>query len=625
MNNKFSYIHFLLLIFVMCAITSCYDLEDMGHNPYEIEDKTSGAGTEIEDTTKSNNNTRYADLDLTYKLSADDSLTCKTDLAGAASTFRNFLYEGYYNDYQITTNLSHDIYAGYVANNQPKHAKKSPDYGYADGWSGRRWAHFYDDRSSEYRTLLRAFKFNTTPQRYKNMFYVTRIYYAFLALANTDTYGAMPFKVYVQARIPETNNVTYNTQAEVYDCMFRMLEQAVDSIQPDDASQYNVGKEDICYFGDLHKWLRFANTLRLRMALRISNVDPVRAKKEGEAALNNQYGLMESNADNMQTVPKYAPVDMGGMDEGGSENGLTMCSIRYNGESVMSWDLEQYYRNLSTGGGTYIIRKSRREFEEKTIDPRCLVSWFRGNMSQNMIAGATESVREDFKGCKRGTQAPEISMSTLTYSLVRCQPKPLSKKLDPKYWFNDARPTVWLGYSESLFLKAEAALRGWTGKDLTLSTENYFKAGVKASMDYYQIDKAQASSYIDGLKVWKEGVFASGDKERILEAIITQKWMAVFPNGNEGWAEFRRTDYPVLANQLSNMSGGDVPEGKNIKRIFYPNSEGSNKYFASHEDLKRANSQGKRLWWDVQDTNDNSGKRMKPNNFRTGTSQPVRQ
>lgn len=625
MNNKFSYIHFLLLVFVMCAITSCYDLEDMGHNPYEIEDKTSGAGTEIEDTTKSNNNTRYADLDLTYKVSADDSLTCKTDLAGAASTFRNFLYEGYYNDYQITTNLSHDIYAGYVANNQPKHAKKSPDYGYADGWSGRRWAHFYDDRSSEYRTLLRAFKFNTTPQRYKNMFYVTRIYYAFLALANTDTYGAMPFKVYVQARIPETNNVTYNTQAEVYDCMFRMLEQAVDSIQPDDASQYNVGKEDICYFGDLHKWLRFANTLRLRMALRISNVDPVRAKKEGEAALNNQYGLMESNADNMQTVPKYAPVDMGGMDEGGSENGLTMCSIRYNGESVMSWDLEQYYRNLSTGGGTYILRKSRREFEEKTIDPRCLVSWFRGNMSQNMIASATESVREDFKGCKRGTQAPEISMSTLTYSLVRCQPKPLSKKLDPKYWFNDARPTVWLGYSESLFLKAEAALRGWTGKDLTLSTENYFRAGVKASMDYYQIDKAQASSYIDGLKVWKEGVFASGDKERILEAIITQKWMAVFPNGNEGWAEFRRTDYPVLANQLSNMSGGDVPEGKNIKRIFYPNSEGSNKYFASHEDLKRANSQGKRLWWDVQDTNDNSGKRMKPNNFRTGTSQPVRQ
>ena len=345
MNNKFSNIHLLLLALTLGVTTSCYDLEDMGHNPYEIEDKTSEAGT---DTVTEETTGKYADLNLNFKISKDDSVTCKTDLAGAASTFRNFLYEGYYNDYQITTNLSHDIYAGYVANNQPKHAKKSPDFGYADGWSGRRWAHFYNDRSSEYRTLLRAFKFNDTPDRYKNMFYITRIYYAFLALANTDTYGDMPFKTYVQARIPETNNVPYNTQAEVYDAMFRMLEQAVDSIKPDDNSQYKVDKDDICYFGDVNKWLRFANTLRLRMALRISNIDPDRAKKEGEAALNNKYGLMKDNADNMQTVPKYAPIEMGGMDEGGSENGLTMCSIRYNGESVMSWDLEQYYRNLST-------------------------------------------------------------------------------------------------------------------------------------------------------------------------------------------------------------------------------------------------------------------------------------
>lgn len=613
MNNKFSNIHLLLLALTLGVTTSCYDLEDMGHNPYEIEDKTSEAGT---DTVTEETTGKYADLNLNFKISKDDSATCKTDLAGAASTFRNFLYEGYYNDYQITTNLSHDIYAGYVANNQPKHAKKSPDFGYADGWSGRRWAHFYNDRSSEYRTLLRAFKFNDTPDRYKNMFYITRIYYAFLALANTDTYGDMPFKIYVQARIPETNNVPYNTQAEVYDAMFRMLEQAVDSIKPDDNSQYKVDKDDICYFGDVNKWLRFANTLRLRMALRISNIDPDRAKKEGEAALNNKYGLMKDNADNMQTVPKYAPIEMGGMDEGGSENGLTMCSIRYNGESVMSWDLEQYYRNLSTGGGTYKIRKSRKEFVEKTIDPRCLVSWYRGSMTQSMISEGKESVREDFKGCKRGAQAPDISMSTLSYSLVRCQPKPLSKKLDPKYWFNDARPTVWLGYSESLFLKAEAALRGWTGADLTQNVENYFKAGVQASMDYYQIDKTEAQSYINGLKVWNDGVFSSGDKERILEAIITQKWMAVFPNGNEGWAEFRRTDYPVLANQLTNMSGGDVPDGKNIKRIFYPNSENSNKAFTSNPDLLKVNSQGKRLWWDVEDTNDNSGKRIKPNNFR---------
>ena len=88
------------------------------------------------------------------------------------------------------------------------------------------------------------------------------------------------------------------------------------------------------------------------------------------------------------------------------------------------------------------------------------------------------------------------------------------------------------------------------------------------------------------------------------------------PNGNEGWAEFRRTDYPALANQLTNNSGGDVPMGKNIKRILYPFSENNNTYFTSHPELQKVNTQGTRLWWDVADTNDADGHRLQPNNFR---------
>ena len=603
------------LAFTMaCTVSSCYDLDEMSHNPYEIEDNT-GAGGDIDNTEQ--DNTKYADVNIDFTVSKEDSAILKTALADAPATFRNFLYQGYYNDYQITTNLSHDIYAGYVANNQPKHSLKTPDYSYGDGWSGQRWAHFYNERSSEYRTLLRAYKFNDNPGKYKNMFYITRIYYVFLALANTDTYGAMPFREYAQARIPETNNVKYDTQEEVYDAMFRMLEQAVDSINPNDASQYKIDSDDICYFGDVNKWLRFANTLRLRMALRISNVAPERAKQEAENALNNQYGLMQSNADNMQTVPKYAPIEMGGNDSGGDENALAMCSVAYGGESVMSWDLEQFYRNLSTGGGKYQIKTGRTGYEEKTIDPRCLVCWYRAKMTSTSIAAGEESLREDFVGCKRGAQAPDIDMGVLNYSITRTEPKPASKNLNKNYWFNYSRPTVWLGYSESLFLKAEAALRGWTGQDLTMDAEGYFRAGVQASMDYYEIDSSAAQSYIEGLKVLNDGTFASGDKEKILEAIITQKWMAVFPNGNEGWADFRRTDYPALANQLTNVSGGDVPEGKMIKRLRYPNSESSNKYFNEHSELQAANSQGTRLWWDVADTNDANGNRQQPNNFRT--------
>lgn len=600
------------------ALVGCYDLNDLSKNPYELLDNSS----QSKEINVEKDNSKYADINIDFAVSANDSVNLKSKLADAPAIFRNFLYEGYYNDYQITTNLSHDIYAGFVANNQPKHAGKTSDYNYGDGWSGARWRHFYENRSSEYRDLLRAFKFNEHPERYKNMFYITRIYYAFLALANTDTYGSMPFREYVRARIPETNNVAYDTQQEVYDAMFRMLEQAVDSIAPEDNTQYNVDKQDICYFGDVNKWLRFANTLRLRMALRISNIDPARAKAEAEAALNNKYGLMTSNADNMQTVPKHASVALGGLEDGGNENVLSMCSVAYGGESVMSYDLEQFYRNLSTGGGTYKIKTGRNKYEEKVIDPRCLVCWYRGGMTSNTIAAGEESLREDFKGCKRGAQVPDISMGTLMYSITRTQPKPASHQLNPNYWFNYAQPTVWLGYAESLFLKAEAVLRGWTATGLTMSVEDYFKAGVKASLDYYMIPQntnlpGAADSYMAGLKVLNDGTFNSGDKEKVLEAIITQKWMAIFPNGNEGWAELRRTDYPRILNQLTNNSGGDVPNGKTIKRIFYPNSEAGNQYFTSHQELQNMNSQGKRLWWDVDDTNDEQGVWKKPNNFRT--------
>lgn len=288
-TNKFAVLALTSLLF-MGSMSSCYDLTELGEDPYALPNKNpeqGGGDTPVDPVGE------YGDIDISYEVTNPEALAqIKDDLASAPATFRNYLYEGYYNDYQITTNLTHDIYAGYTGNNKSNFVGSAPDYNYADGWSSSRWRHFYVDRCKEYASLLRAFKFSPNPERYVNQYHITRIYFVFLALANTDTYGDMPFKIYASAQTPETNNVPYDSQADVYDGMFRMLRQAVETIDPDDASQYVIDTDDICYRGDAHKWLRFANTLRLRLACRISNVDPERAKKEAEDALSNKWGLM---------------------------------------------------------------------------------------------------------------------------------------------------------------------------------------------------------------------------------------------------------------------------------------------------------------------------------------------
>lgn len=605
MNRSYKSLALALALMPAAALTGCYDLEELGHDPYALPNHAAAQPKPepVEPVGE------YGDIDISYEITDPEELALiKDDLAAAPSTFRNFLYEGYYNDYQITTNLTHDIYAGYTGNNKPNFVGSAPDYNYADGWSSARWRHFYVDRCKEYASLLRAFRFSPNPERYVNQYHITRIYFVFLALANTDTYGDMPFKIYASVQTPETNNVPYDTQADVYDGMFRMLQQAVETINPDDASQYSIDTDDICYHGDVRKWLRFANTLRLRMALRISNADPERARQEAEKALSDPYGLMEGNDDNMKTVPRHAPVDMGGVNAGGDENVLAMCSVMYNGDCVMGWDLENYYRTLSAGGGKYIIKQGRNKQIEKIIDPRCLVCWYRTGMTASTLTAGEESLREDFKGCPKGFDSPTM-LAPNQFSLTRTEKGDRSKMHNPKSWFNCAEPSVWMSYAESLFLRAEAALRGWSGEDV----ETLFRQGVQASMDYYEIDPSVAADYIGGLYALNDGTFTSGDKEKILEAIITQKWMAVFPNGNEGWAEFRRTDYPVLMTPLNNASGGDVPEGHFIKRLLYPNSENSNKAFVESGSLQSANSQGHRLWWDTSDD--------RPDNFGGGASQ----
>ncbi len=104
----------------------------------------------------------------------------------------------------------------------------------------------------------------------------------------TDYWGPIPyFSVGIAA-----SSVPYDPQDKIYDDFFKRLTEAVAVLQPHTSETPYGGSYDLIYGGDVKKWIKFANTLRLRLALRISKVDPARAKTEAEAAYAG--GIMDN-------------------------------------------------------------------------------------------------------------------------------------------------------------------------------------------------------------------------------------------------------------------------------------------------------------------------------------------
>ena len=579
---------------LLALTTGCHDFEELNTNPYAPKYDPSVEGTTPDG------------IDIDYTLSEDAFKSLKATEKGIGSTFFNFVYEGPYNDYQTTTNLTHDIYAGYWGNNVSGFASDAPVYSYNDGWSATRWKHFYDNRTvGEYSQLIKTFWF-CDKEYYHTAFYITRIYYAFLLSMQTDTYGDIPVKYYIKGAVPPEENVEYSSQEEVYGMIFDLLDQAINKLHNiPNVDQFSLAEFDKCYEGDVQKWLRFANTLRLRLALRVSNVNPKLAKEQGEKALKDVAGLMQSQDDNMKQIPKRQYIT------GGNENIYTLL-FSWSANVVLTKELEWAYKNQSG-----VNTSATEGFEAKdkaddtkfncssancNLDPRCEVLWFRPTEFDKLAEEPIEESTNDFGGVRNGEKNLGKDY-TIYYSPARAS---LTDTKKDDRWWNYSQEIVWMGYSESLFLRAEAALRGWSDENVL----NLYKDGIRASMEYYQIETSKIDNYINNLNYIS--VFGnSSKKEEQLEQIITQKWIAVFPNGNEGWAEVRRTDYPryMLLPMNGNNSAGQVANDKLIKRISYPNSE-------SRNPKKPADvTQGTKVWWDVSDTME-GGKWHQPNNFR---------
>ena len=175
--------------------------------------------------------------------------------------------------------------------------------------------------------------------------------------------------------------------------------------------------------------------------------------------------------------------------------------------------------------------------------------------------------------------------------------------------------------AEVYFLKAEAALRGWSGAgDAKTNYEmgiskSFEQHGVSGVSTYITDNTSKPSNYVDPINpsnnspalstitiAWDGGA----SNEQNLERIITQKWIAMFPEGQEAWSEFRRTGYPKIFPVVSNQSGGIIDTNIQIRRIPFVDSELSTNpsgVSGAVSKLGGPDNGATRLWWDVPGSN----------------------
>ena len=470
--------------------------------------------------------------------------------------FLNAMQQAVFANYQRNVNLYPDLYSQYWANTVSGFA--SPRYEYVDGWIGNQWREHYDSHLRQGLAMQQAFGENDF---FVDAIAIKEIWMCYWWSRMTDTYGDIP---YFDAGLGEA--VPYNTQQEIYNDLFSRLDAAIKSITGNaDQYKYDDGY-DLIYGGEALQWQKFGNSLRLRLAMRISNVDATKAQAEAQAAVNGPGGLLASNDD----VAKVSMWSQGWYDY--------LHQMAWNWNNIrMSQTMSDYLYNQSSVGE----------------DPRA-PKWFAYQVevdNQNVAMTKEDAGFDRYYGIRNGYNLVP-SNADEDYATINLEGGYIDFVGNGT---DDAMYCPVMFYSEVLFLQAEAAMRGWISGD----ANTLYQEGVQASMDYVGVDVSTASDYINGLPT------ISGATEADLKQLITQKWIANFPNGVEAWADFRRTDYPDILLPKDGVSGSSTVASETwVKRINYPDNEHqqNEENMPSGMNTVDTDRMDIRVWWDIADT-----------------------
>lgn len=362
-----------------------------------------------------------------------------------------------------------------------------------------------------------------------NQIAVAKILLTYSFIFQTDRWGDVP---YSNALTGETKP-TYDTQADIYKGFFTTLKSAI--------GQFDGGKAvvgDILFKGDNAKWKKFANSLRLILAMRLSKVDPAQGKAEFSAAFSDPAGYLSSEADDVKIV--------------------------YPGATY-----KNPWFNLYDGRQDWSISDVMVNALKNLNDPR--LSQFGTPNSKGEVKGVPFGVTRD--------QAIAYTNANADWAYV----------LAPT-WRAATAPVIMVSSAQVLLTIAEAIQRGWVAGDIN----QFYTNGIKASFNRWGLTSTSAqNTYLSGPQVALDG--SSAD----LTKINTQKWIAIYPDGTTGWTEWRRTGTPALTPASAAVSSTKQIPRRFIYPSTEYNLNKDNLNTAIGR-LSGGDSQDSRVWWDKQ-------------------------
>ena len=390
-----------------------------------------------------------------------------------------------------------------------------------------------------------------------NMLAMARIWRVFCFSRLTDMYGDIP---YSQAGLGYDSSLykpAYDAQQTIYTNMLSELDAAAQSL---DASKATFGKADLIYGGNTAQWKKFAYSLMLRLAMRMTKVDIASAQSWATKAIAG--GVITQDAD----IAKMPYLSSGQV-------------INQNPMAYELWNADYIAKDgvSNAEGGKY--QDVWINYLKSTNDPRLPIISIVYN---NGVPDTSVAIQKGMPSNLNNTKPANF----VTYS-----------EPNPNTVLQLGSNQLVFSAAESYFLLTEAALRGWYNGSTAAAL---YTLGVQAALRNWSIiagaagtiTPAAVTAYVSANPLNTGGTF-----DQQMEQIYTQFWVSIFPDATETYSSYRRTGYPALTG---NNYAGNATGGKIFRRCLYPVTEQNLNGDALKAAIARqgADDLMTHIWWD---------------------------